>query len=574
MFDRTRRYGLVFALLMLPLALGACGGSADKSAHSSSGLSVSAGADQTVRGAQRVTLFASSDADNQRYSWTLESKPDASRLATANIAGANSATATLTPDAPGVYVLKVMLDTGHGTTSDTVKVTSTVGVTAGADQTVFGNQPVTLHAITNAINPAYRWSFVSKPHDSKAAIGGADSADAGFTPDASGIYKLQVGVGNGAANDTVTITAEHVWHAGAEPEFNEEQANGSSLALAANAEPYVAYRESDDGGKIHVKHYERGHWELVGSTPASTGEAFYVSLALANKGAPCVAYADFGKAGRGGVTVRQFEKGKWITLGEPGFSGGEAEYISLAAARDGTLYVAYQDFSAAGRGGVTVRQFKNGHWILLGKPGFSPGRATYVSLAIAPNGTPYVAYRDYQDVHAGVSAESFDGKQWYAVGNRGFSAGAIRFVSLAVAPDGTPYVAYEDGGPDHPSSVKKLNRRQWAYVGGNWFTTGESEFNVIAIASDGTPYMAYQDEVHRGASVRKFDGKQWRFVGHAGFSKGEAEGISFAIAHKNRLFISYRDGGDKDKVKVMTFAGKHWTALGDAVSAGDDEDEN
>ncbi len=571
MFDRTRCYGLVFAVLMLPLGLGGCGDGADKNPHSSPDLSVSAGADQTVQGSRTATLFASSDADNQRYRWTLESKPDASRLTTTDIAGANSATARFTPDVPGDYVLKVTLDTGHGTASDTVKISSTVGVTAGADRTVFGNQTVELHAASNAINPAYRWSFVSRPHDSKAAIGGDDSADASFTPDVSGIYKLQVKV-SGAA-DSTTITAEHVWHAGSEPEFKEEQANGTSLALASNT-PYVAYREEDDGGKIHVKKFDRRHWGLVGDEAASLGEAFYVSLALAGNGVPCVAYADFSAEGRGGVTVRQFDQGKWMTLGKPGFSGGEAEYISLAAGRDGTLYVAYQDFSPAGRGGVTVRQFKDGQWVTLGKPGFSPGRATYVSLAIAPDGMPYVAYRDHKDVHAGASAESFDGKQWYAVGNRGFSAGAVRFVALAVAPDGMPYVAYEDGGPDHPSSVKKFNRRQWAYVGANWFTTGEAEFNVIAVAPDGTPYMAYQDEVHQGASVRKFGGKQWQFVGHAGFSRGEAEGISFAIAYKNRLFLSYRDGDDKDQVKVMTFTGKRWSKLGDALSSGDDEDKD
>lgn len=569
MNDRIRRSGLVIALLILSLGLGACGGG--KGAHSFPGVNVSAGEDQTVQGSRAVTLFASSDADNQRYRWTLESKPAASRLSTADISGADSATATFAPDVPGDYVLKVTLNTDHGTASDTVKVTCTVGVEAGADRTVFGNRTVKLHADSNAPKPAYHWRFVSKPDDSHAVIAGADGADARFTPDVSGAYTLKVGV-DGAA-DTVTITAEHVWHAGAKPEFSEEEASGTSLAFAPDGVPYVAYRDEDEGGRVRVARFEHGHWESVGGGPASKGEAFYVSLAMAGNAAPCVAYTDVGDAGRDGVTVECYRKGRWSVLGKRGFSAGEAQYVSLAAARDGTPYVAYQDFGPNGKGGATVRRFKNGRWLALGKQGFSPSRATYLSLALAPDGTPYLAYRDYEDVHAGASMAKFENGKWRLVGNRGFSAAAVRFVSLAFAPDGTPYVAYEDGGPEHPSSVKKFNGRRWAYVGENWFTTGEAEFNVIAVAPDGTPYMAYQDEVHRGASVRKFDGKKWLFVGRPGFSRGEAEGLSFAISPKGVLFVSYRDGDDKDRVKVMSHAGS-WSAVGAAISSGEEQDKD
>jgi len=69
--------------------------------------------------------------------------------------------------------------------------------------------------------------------------------------------------------------------------------------------------------------------------------------------------------------------------------------IITLAVYHGTPYVAYQDFSDQGRGGVTVRKFVSGTWQTLGHAGFSAGEAGYVALIVAPNGTPRAAYQDF-----------------------------------------------------------------------------------------------------------------------------------------------------------------------------------
>jgi len=40
-------------------------------------------------------------------------------------------------------------------------------------------------------------------------------------------------------------------------------------------------------------------------------------------------------------------------------------------------------------------KFDGNNWVNVGSPGFSAGQADYISLAIDGSGTPYVAYSDY-----------------------------------------------------------------------------------------------------------------------------------------------------------------------------------
>ncbi|MFA7242203.1 MAG: hypothetical protein WC091_18995 [Sulfuricellaceae bacterium] len=73
----------------------------------------------------------------------------------------------------------------------------------------------------------------------------------------------------------------------------------------------------------------------------------------------------------------------------------------------------------------------------------------YISFAIAPTGSPeagkpYVAYTNTGDMSNKTSVMKFNGANWVAVGSAEFSAGGAEYISLAIAPDGTPYVAYID----------------------------------------------------------------------------------------------------------------------------------
>ena len=571
MLNSFHRLLIIPCAAVLCIGLAACGGKQDNRPAASGTMTVSAGADKTVTGSRPVRLFASSDARNPIYRWTLIAKPEASRLTRAAIAGTHSATATLTPDVAGVYTMRLRMKADGGQASTTVRITSRLAVDAGPDRTVQGANPVKLQAISNAARPRYHWSFLSRPATSRATLKNADTATALFTPDVAGKYHLHLDLVDGGAEDTVTISAEHVWQSGVDHEPPNETADATALAVAHDGTLYAAYR---DGDKAVVKRFDGRDWSRVGAAAASSGDAHYIALAVFH-GTPYIAYQDFSDQGRGGVTVRKFGSGTWQTLGHDGFSAGEAGYIALAVAPDGTPWVAYQDFGPTAQGRLTMERFNGGQWAPAGTAGFSPGKARYISLAVAGDGIPYVGYQDMHDIHMGLAVQAYPGKAWQPIGSAGFSAGTALFVSLALAPDGTPYVAYEDGGREHPASVKRYRDHRWEFVGDDWFTRGEAEFDRLAFDSHGTPYLAYQDEIHGGASVMRFDGKQWRTVGRPGMSKGEASGLSFVISPRGHAYIAYHDEGDEDRVTVKTLRDNRWISVGETpLTEGEEEDRD
>lgn len=570
--DRFTRALPLTCAAALCLALAACGGGHSAGTDGASGsVKVSAGAARTVVGSRPVRLVAASDAPDAIYRWSLASKPKASRLSPTDIAGRDSQTATLTPDVAGIYIVRLVMHSKGREASATVKVTSRLAVDAGPDRTVQGTHPVKLDATSNAPAPEYHWTFLSRPRGSRAGLKNADSAHAVFTPDVDGIYRIELDLKGHGLKDTVTITARHIWRAGIDHRPPNEVADGTALAVTRSGTLYAAYR---DGDRAMVKRFDGRHWAPAGHAPASAADAHYIALAAGPHGTLYIAYQDFSRSGRGGITVRKLDGGRWRTLGHAGFSAGEAEYVALAVAPDGTPYVAYEEFSPAAPGRLRVERFRGGRWTRVGRhASLSPGEARYISLAIATDGTPYVAYQDMHDVHMGIAVQRFNGTQWELLGNAGFSAGTALYVSLAVAPGGTPYVAYEDGGHDHPDSVKRYDSPYWAFVGDDWFTRGEAEFGTLAFGPHGAPYLAYQDEVHDGASVMRFDGKHWRRVGQPGMSKGEAGGLSFVISRRGHAYVAYHDDGDGDRVVVKTLRHGRWVTLGGGpLSKGETDD--
>ncbi|MDN5865437.1 MAG: hypothetical protein L0I62_09555 [Gammaproteobacteria bacterium] len=593
MFDRIGRLAPAAGIIALAAALAACNG------NPSPGGGIDAGPDQVVTGRSSVTLSAVAgtilqgfSSGNREFHWRFASTPARSALTNADIQGADSAVARFTPDVAGVYVVQLTARTEQGAVEDTVEVTSRPTVEAGPDRTVYGNEPITLQARSNVADPSYTWSFAARPEGSSATLDGAASATAGFTPDVPGVYRVQVGLADGAASDTVAIRAEHVWQPGVLPEASTritgaaaQMGKATSLALAPDGTLYIAFRDEREDARAVVKRLDGEKWTKLGDEPVSTSHARFTSLAVSPQGNPVVAFQDFGAQARGGITVRRFAEGKWTTLGEPGFSVGEAEYVSLAIAPDGTLWVAYQDFSNEGAGGATVQKFDGETWQTVGRAGFSEDKARYISLAIAPDGTPWVGFQDFADHRHGASVYTFDGKRWYAPGGAGLSPDTAAFVSLAIAPDGTPWIMFEDNGHEFPGSVEKFDGDHWTYVGKSWMTRGAAEFDTIAIAPDGTPYVAYQDELNEGISVQKFDGKGWEYVGQPGFSRGEAEGVALAIAGDGTLYVSWvgeaggegaeadEDGEEKEAVSVRRFDGKRWVSAGGTVDAWDENAE-
>ncbi|AMQ55613.1 MBG domain-containing protein [Algoriphagus sanaruensis] len=302
-------------------------------------------------------------------------------------------------------------------------------------------------------------------------------------------------------------------------------------------------------------------WNLVGATGIG---AKYNSLAIAPDGTPYVAYQDKGQDVGFKTTVMKFNSSAWTAVGTASFSAGVASYQSLAIAPDGTPYVAYQDGTQGNK--TTVMKFNGSAWEVVGTAGFSAGESLWQSLAISPDGTPYVGYRDAAQ-SSKTTVMKFNGSAWEVVGTAGFSAGGADYQSLAITPDGTPYVAYRDWGNGNKTTVMKFDGSAWVAVGTAGLSTGQAEYQSLAIDRDGTPYVAYADKVQGDkTTVMKFNGSAWEVVGTAGFSEDWTYKQRLVIAPDGTPYVAYLDGvydfNGSTKATLMKFDGSVWVPVG------------
>ena len=152
----------------------------------------------------------SSDAnvgDTLTYAWTLVSRPAGSVAAPVN---PSNATATLTPDVAGLYVVELVVSDGMlSSAPDSVVVTAgdpnvnlaPVAKAGPRQRSVAIGQTVTLDGSKsydpNGTAVTYTWKFKSKPKKSTATLQAATTVAPTFVPDVRGNYVVQLVVSDG-----------------------------------------------------------------------------------------------------------------------------------------------------------------------------------------------------------------------------------------------------------------------------------------------------------------------------------------------------------------------------------------
>ena len=158
-------------------------------------------------------------------SWALQSKPSGSSLGQLNAVGAMGA--SFVPDLPGTYVLQfTLLDRNTGQSSfHRVRVdvvaspvplvaadVAPVAAVSGPTYLASAGGPVTLRGggshDPNGSALTYAWTLQSRPAASNAALSGASTVNAGFTPDVNGTYVIRLAVTNAAgvsASQTISL---------------------------------------------------------------------------------------------------------------------------------------------------------------------------------------------------------------------------------------------------------------------------------------------------------------------------------------------------------------------------------
>jgi len=174
-----------------------------------------AGANQNVvLGPVTLDGSASSDAngDALTYAWTLLNKPSTSSAA---LSPTPSAKPTFTADRAGIYVFGLVVNDGKLSSAPvTVSITAAAAnvapvANAGTNQSVVLGT-ITLDGSTSSDSNGdiitYKWSLISKPTSSTAALTGDTTAKPTFVADRAGIYVASLVVNDGKLDSTVVTT--------------------------------------------------------------------------------------------------------------------------------------------------------------------------------------------------------------------------------------------------------------------------------------------------------------------------------------------------------------------------------
>ncbi len=222
------------------------------------------------------------------------------------------------------------------------------------------------------------------------------------------------------------------------------------IAVDAAGTPVVAHADTGSQ-RASVRRFNGTGWVYIGTPGFSSAGVGVVKLAISNTGTIYVAYGDstFGHK----LTVKKFNGSSWVTVGAPGFTADRCNYINLVLDASGTPYVGYSDNAYGVR--TSVMKFNGTSWVQVGSPGFSPNEAFSTSLALDATGTPYVSYsRKLAGGLLGpVNAMKFNGSSWVMVGGADFSPGGVAATSIAIGPDGAPFVAFVDNFHGVPGNV-------------------------------------------------------------------------------------------------------------------------
>lgn len=317
---------------------------------------------------------------------------------------------------------------------------------------------------------------------------------------------------------------------------------------------YVAFQDGAHDNKITVRKYDGISWKTVGQEGFSAGEAKYTTIALTGAGVPYVAYQDVSISNK--AVVKRFNGSAWVTVGTEGFSAGIATNTFIAIDGEDNIYVVYQDNVYSGK--ATLRKYNGTTWILVGGAGFSPGAAGMPRIAFNSTNIPYVAYRDVAN-STKISVMRYN-SSWENVGAAGFSDGGAFYTTLAIGLDNTPYVAYQDNAHDNKISVKKLAKGFWQNVGDEGFSNGTADYVNIAISNNGTPYIAFTDRSTNKIETKKYVNDQWVSEGSGNYyiSEGEPSYTGMILDSDDLPIVGFVRG----KATVAKYNNSGWKLLG------------
>lgn len=199
-----------------------------------------------------------------------------------------------------------------------------------------------------------------------------------------------------------------------------------------------------------VIEFDGSTWQNLTGAGLSGGYSAYQSLAPGPHGTVLVAFTDGALAGRASVFAYGGAQVGWQPVGPQAFTPDIPNNLVLRVGADGTPYVAYYVWNSR----IVVRRFDGSGWPNLGLevdgadiPAVeTEGWRQWLGMDIDSVGRPVVAY-EAANLGRRAVVKRWDPSSgtWETLGEPGFTPSSADYLSLALAPDDTPYVAFRDG---------------------------------------------------------------------------------------------------------------------------------
>lgn len=369
-------------------------------------------------------------------------------------------------------------------------------------------------------------------------------------------------------------------------------------------------------------------WQEVGAAAArdsglTTGmrNGRAPSMAISGDGRPWVAWqASIGSA-PSEIFVKRWNGIAWEEVGGSGAGGGismssgvsarpSLAIVPAAASSVGSLfadmpYVAWHDLSQ-GAGEIYVRRWNGTIWEEVGAGSASgggisnnSGESYEASLAITPEGEPWVAWTNLPDAGSGSSngeiyVRRFDGTAWVEVGAGSATGGGIsnnagisEEPSLAIGNDGSVFVAWtDDSSGDAEIYVKRWNGSAWVAAGSGAASGGGISSNTessrspsLAVVDANHAFVAWVDRSGGDTEIyaKVWDGNTWAPAGSNGASgggisnnAGDSLEVSLDIGRDGLPLVAWTDltsdtGGE---IYARRWNGSAWQQIGASASWG------